>query len=211
MFFRTDEQDYRINATPGRITRTIQHKGSRKITFFKEPFIGEDGEVVREPLMSVGLGQPGRKMIFLSRNDSGTISGNVMDIDNQKFPDNTIRVINISDQKVKARIEDTVKEVGAMAIEDFRIKNSKSRFLVPLLIAGHNGKDIYKIEDRKMAMQQGGRKMLLLYPRMNKANELAYTQFTIRPPGFVGNSSDKELKESDVDINDRRYIRSGDR
>ena len=211
MFFRSDEEDFRINAIPGKMTKTIQYKGSRKMMFFKEPVLGPDGEMIREPLLNLNLSRPGRKLVFLTRTEQGVISGKVMDIDNQGFSENVVRIMNVSQQKVKAKVGESVDDIPAMGLKDFRVDYDKKRFLVPLLIAGHNGEDIYKIEDRKMAMTQGGRKMLLLFPRRNNPNELTYTQFTIQPPGFLFNSSDKKLKDARVDDNDRAYIRSGDR
>jgi hypothetical protein len=119
--------------------------------------------------------------------------------------------MNYSQQSVKAKIGSKSLDLAPMSNADVKLNDKNVRFLVELIMVGHNGEELYLIEKTRMTMKQGGRKMLLLFPKANNPKELTYSKFTILDQPFRANFSDEELDPADIPEYDRAYIRFEDR
>ncbi|MEM0964948.1 MAG: hypothetical protein AAGJ81_02190 [Verrucomicrobiota bacterium] len=194
LHFRNNEKDFRINTIPGSLTRTIRYQGNPNFFFFK-PETSAEGEITRIPLVNINLGKPGRKIIFLTRDEKQRISARVMHVGRETLPENTVRVMNFSQQSAVIRVDEEDARLNSMDAEDFRIKSDKPRFRVRLAMAGHDGESTYVFENKKMAMAQGARELILLYPNPREPQKLTYSLFPIRDEPFQSNYSDAEISD----------------
>lgn len=189
-----DGKFYKINAMPGSLTRGLQYRGSPKMSFY------DAGMPITEetvPALITDLGVAGKKVILLTKTSSGQHAAKVLDVENASFAPNTVRVLNFSQQPVRAKIDAEVTDLKPMAMNDFRVKNEKNRFLIRLAMAAQNGEETYLIENRRMGMRQAERKLILLYRKASDPDELTYAVYSIPQLEEAENFSDEDFAPID--------------
>lgn len=201
-----DEKFYQINAMPGTLTRGLQYRGDSKMAFYDASLPITEETV---PTLVADLGVAGKKVILLSKSSGGQLSANVLDVENTSFAPNTVRILNFSQQLVRAKIDDETSDLKPMAMSDFRVKNAKNRFLIRLAMAAQNGEETYLIENRRMGMRQAERKLVLLYRKANDPDELTYAVYSIPEVEEAENFSDEDFAPIDPDQFDTGGYSSG--
>lgn len=202
----TDEKFYQINAMPGPLTRGLLYRGGSEMAFYdaSQPITEET-----VPTLVTDLGVAGKKVILLSKSSSGQLTANVLDVENTNFAPNTVRVLNFSQQPVRAKIDDQTKDLKPMALNDFRVQNVKKRFLIRLAMAAQNEEETYLIENRRMGMRQAERKLILLYRKASDPDELTYAVYSIPQLEEAENFSDEDFAPIDPDQFDTGGYSSG--
>lgn len=208
-FYTSEETDFRINAYAGSISRSIRYDGPREFVLFDKELSAE-GEVIRIPKLTIDLGRPGPKMLVLTTNSEGKLLGWVIPTDKSKFPDSTVRVFNFSTQPVKVKVQETAKDLSKMSIGDFAIKMDQQRAMVGFTVAAYANGNGYLVARKRIGMAQGGRRLIVLFPKPTKPEELTFTNLTIDSGPFLRNYSDKKITTGDTQYQDS-YIPAAQR
>ncbi|MGC6455230.1 MAG: hypothetical protein ACON39_06720 [Coraliomargaritaceae bacterium] len=201
LFYTGEDEDFRINAFHGSLSRTIRYDGPSQFMFFDRK-VSELGEVIRTPLVELNLGRPGPKIILLTTKEDGTIIGRVLRTDKRNFPDNVVRVLNYSDQPTRVQVQNTADDLPVRSINDFSVEMDDERAMVPLIIAGFTDGEAHLVARRKIGMRDGGRELVIIYshPRDNK--KLSYALHSVAEQTFYGNFSDKKVSEKNTEYHD---------
>lgn len=194
--FSTEGEVFQINALQSSLTRGMNYKGPQVLTFFKEVPNGEGG-LTRQPIISTNLGKPGVKIVILKRASSGQLTSSVIDIDEVQFKSDSIRILNFSDQPVKAKVGESIATLKSMSSHDFAVKAEKRNILVNIAMAGFDGEKVYIIENRRFGIRKGRRKLFILHNKASRPSKVYYTVFTIPNERKIVNFSDEDLQEID--------------
>lgn len=187
--FQVGDEVYNLRAIEGGMSREFGYRGAKDLVFLKQ-IKGPEGEILYEPLVTADLGSVGRKLVVVLRNPSGDLVAHSFDIDARDFLPNTVRLINFSQQVIKAQVGEPVAVVESMGVHDYKVEGDARKFLVSLIMVASDGKKPYVIEKRRFAAAQNGRKVLLLYHNPRKLEQVTYVSFTIGAVPPFENSSD---------------------
>jgi hypothetical protein len=208
-FYASEERDFRINAYAGSISRSIRYDGGSEFVLFDKQ-LNEEGEEVRIPKIRIDLGRPGPKILVLTTNSEDNLIGRVLPTDERNFAKNAVRIFNFSTQPVKVQVQDTSKEIGQMAIEDFAVKMDKPRAMIAFTVAAYANGNGYLVARKRIGMPNGGRKFIVLFPSPTNPDQLTFTNLSINSGPLVDNYSDEEVRETDSDYYDS-YIPAAQR
>ncbi|MGJ8639035.1 MAG: hypothetical protein ACSHYA_06540 [Opitutaceae bacterium] len=185
---------FQINAMPGELTRTLKYRGSSQMALYAG---GQPVTEESQPKLLTELGASGSKVVLITQSATGKLASKVLDVRSGNFAPNTVRVLNFSDQPIRAKVDQEVRSLKPMAANDFPIKDKRARFLIRLAIAGQNDDEVYLIEKRRLAMRQGERKLLLLHNQQRDPDEVTYSMYSIPIATDVENYSDDEYEKID--------------
>ncbi|MGC6455963.1 MAG: hypothetical protein ACON46_05480 [Coraliomargaritaceae bacterium] len=210
--FRTDEKIYHLSAAEESISRTFIYRGSDPLVFYRE-VTSPEGEEIYQPLVSAQLGQPGRKLIVIVRNEVGALQAFTFSMNKDIFLPGTVRLLNFSKQLVRAKIAENTAEVRSMGIHDFQVEGESRKFIVSLILAADDGEEIYLIEKRRFAVSKNGRKLLFIYPDSKKLDRVTYGSYRFGSLPKGGNFSDAVMDIVDFEaqrLEEWRNARQGE-
>lgn len=193
--FKTGDDVFNLSVIEGSMSRDFSYRGLKDLVFLKE-VKGPEGELLYQPLVSAQLGAPGRKLIVVLRKSTGALVAYPFDIDAKDFRPNTVRLINLSQQMIKAQVGEPVAIVDAMSVHDYKVEGDARKFLVSLIIVASDGENPYVIEKRRLAAAKNGRKVLLLFHDPRRLGKVTYASYTIGAVPPFENSSDRPVAES---------------
>lgn len=198
--FEEDGEVFQIGARNRRITRAFKYTGNRQLVFFEEIPDGQGG-LIRKALVATDLGSPGFKIIVLAkRKQEGSYVSFRLDTDQASFKDNSIRMVNFSNQVLKGKVVDMVKTIQPRSLQDFKLP-SERRPMVTLAIAGDDGEDAYLIDKRRVGMRKNERKMILLYQSTRNPKRVEYSTFIVPDEDLLAeNRSDADLDDIDISV-----------
>ena len=149
-------------------------------------------------------------MLVLTADSEDKLIGWVVPNDKDKFPENTFRVLNFSTQSVKVKVQDLAKDLSRTSIGDFSIQIDKPRAMVGFTVAAYANGNRYLVARRRIGMAQGGRRLIVLFPRSTEPEALTVTNLTIDSGPFLRNYSDREITRGDTVYHDS-YIPAAQR
>ena len=209
--FRSDDQIISLSVRESSISRTFVYRGIDPLVFFKE-VISPEGEVVFRPLVNVKLGDPGRKLITLVRNEAGSLQAYYFDMREEAFLPGTIRLVNFSKHPVRAKLGQDNAEIQPFKMHDYKVDGKTKKFLCALILGAYDEQGFYIIERRRLVATKGGRKLLFVYPDPQNPDRVTYANYRFEGISEHGNISDQEIEEIDFEaqrLNDRRMSREG--
>lgn len=177
-YYFNEKNPYKLNLLSGRISNDYFYSGLRQLTFFTEA-LGTSGEKIYQPSLQVDLGAPGRKLVVIIGNGKETYRAIAFEIGDRKLPRDYMKLINLSQQSVMAKVGEKRSTVDAMSSSNFLVSGITKRFRLPLALAVNRKGRIEVIEKRKMAFTQGGRKLLILYPNIRRPEDFSYLMHNV--------------------------------
>lgn len=193
---------YRIAALAGSMSRGFNYTGLSNLVFY-ESFNNDEGEKEYRPLVTAQMGDSGTKLVIVSRDPNNRLYAFAYDIDNANFKKGELRIVNLSRKLVAARVGDVGQKIKPMATEDFPLKGKDKRYLVRLAIAAMVDGEFSVVENRRYAVSQDSRKLIVIHQKTNNPSELGYTSFLVKDETEIENNSDAELESLDLsEIND---------
>ncbi|CAA6692405.1 MULTISPECIES: hypothetical protein [unclassified Lentimonas] len=197
--FLTEAEVYQVALERNTLSRKFQYKGGSEIGFFRDAAQAR-AETGGQAVFTVELGTPGEKVIIVSDTSGKGMSANVLDVSRSTFPENTLRVLNFSNQVTFAKVDDSTAEIQPNEMHDYSLdgRSPRSVFAFELAIAAIDEGETYLLEKRRMTAKQGGRKMILVHNQRQNFNRLTYKVFDIKPQAEVKNVSDRDLKSVDT-------------
>lgn len=196
--FENRGEVFTIQAHSHGMSSLFSYEGSPRLVFFKE-VAGDNGEIVRQPLTTVDLGEPGRRILFIRKAGNGRLYSSVIKIDPEFFKKDHLRIQNLSNHVVRARVSDGIETLQSLEGHDFKVDVEDGPPVVELLMAGHDGKEAYVIEKKHYVFRRGNRKMILLYNDRNKDMRVRYSSIFVRKaPEAVVNVSDEKEEQQDI-------------
>ena len=169
----------RVRAKESSLTRDLNYVGPSKFSFVKE-ITKPDGTVTYAPLFSADLGVEGRKCIVLIRDPNGRLVSKVFDISASKFPENTVRCINLSRNSIRAKVGSRINDLSPMLASDFTVNGDTQKFLVSFILAIVNktAKPVI-IENGRLTIRQGGRILVFLYHDPKDLSNVRYRRISL--------------------------------
>lgn len=196
--FENNGEVYSIQAQSYSLGSLFSYEGSPRLTFFKE-VIGADGEIIRQPLTRVDLGQAGRRIIFIRKKKSGRFASSVIRVDADLLKENHLRIQNLSNQAVHVKVANRFETLASLQGHDFSIDIEDGPPLVELTMGAVDGQKAYRIEKKKYVFRQGNRKMILLYNDASQRDRVDYSSIFVRNiPEKVVNVSDEKVLQEDI-------------
>jgi hypothetical protein len=201
LFYTSEEQDFRINAFSGSITRTIRYDGPRELVLFDKE-LDAAGEEVKIPKVRIDLGSPGEKMVILTNDSGDRLMGMVVPTDKRNFPENVVRVFNFSAQVVRVQVQNEVKDMTNMRMDDFAVEVKQPRDMVGFTVAAFKDGSGYLVARRRIGMPYGGRQFIVLFPNPSNPDRLTFTNLAIAEGPFLRNYSNEALTAAEVEYSD---------
>jgi hypothetical protein len=200
--FETQEEVFLVAAYVGKLTRYFRYVGEPELSFFRQREDGE-GKPVREPLLSVDLGEPGEKLIILMRTPSGALKAMVQDVGSGSLVLGDVRIMNFTRFEVAVRIGDVLTKVEGMRSRDITPAITKPRKMERLALAVMDGDMSRILENRRVLFRRDESKLILVHPNINAADTMAYTMISIESEGIPeDNVSDKAVELYDPNAPD---------
>lgn len=197
LFFLNKGKEYRIAAIEGDLSRAFAYKGPPVLTFYDESTNAEGGRVLL-PFTKVQLGKPGTKIIFLAKGRNSRYVSSVIEAGTAGFKVDHVRVANFSRQVVKAKVGEQVATIQPMRSYDYPVEGESRRFLVRLAMAVLEEGGFTFFENRRFAVKQGGRKLIVVHQKTNAPEVLDYTSIIVTDEQPSENISDEEVETLDV-------------
>lgn len=196
--FESDGEVFTVQAQSHGLSSLFSYEGAPELVFFKE-VVGDEGEMIRQPIVRANLGESGRRVVFIRKSKTGKCYSSVLKVDPSFFQENHLRIQNLSNQVVRAKVSNRIEDLSSLAGHDFAIELKQGPPVVELLMAAYDGERAYVIENKNYVFRQGNRKIILLYNDPKQGNQVRYSSINIvRAPSTVVNVSDEKTKQVDV-------------
>jgi hypothetical protein len=196
LLFLDKGTEYKIAAMEGNLSRAFKYTGSPLLTFYEESNNAEGARMLL-PLTRVQLGEPGTKIIFLAKDRNNRFVSSVIGAGTKDFKVDHVRVANFSRQVVKAKVGEQVADIKPMQSFDYPVQGESRRFLVRLAMAAMEDSEFNVFENRRFAVRQGGRKLIVVHQKTNSPDMLDYTSIIVEDQVPEENQSDEDVEALD--------------
>jgi hypothetical protein len=198
--FQTTTGVFRISATNKSLSNAFRYEGSEELIFFEETGIRDrDGQPMRQPLVRCRMGADGEKIVIIRKTVEEKYYSHVIDINAADFKKNRVRLFNLSDQPVRAKVGDEIQDLGSLQMAEYKVDTKGRRPIIALIIAAFDGENPYVVKKKKMLFRPDTKKLLLTYDSPRDPDKVIYSEFVLSDyDKDFKNISDKDLPEIDT-------------
>ena len=107
-----------------------------------------------------------------------------------------VRVVN-STVSYSCVVGEQVANIDSMQFFDYAVQGDSRRFLVRLAMAAMEESEFNVFENRRFAVRQGGRKLIVVHQKINSPNLLDYTSIIVEDQVPKENQSDEDVEALD--------------
>lgn len=180
--FESEEVVESVVARPGSTTEAFSYIGPPQLVFFRQQ-VSANGEIERVPLLSTTVGTVGEKLILVIRDPSGLFKGRVLDVGLGQFSAGNVRIINLSQFPVLAKLGEERVQLDRSGAHDFKLSGDKKRYVLRLSMAVKNEDEFDLLEDCNFGLRSNGRKLILIHPSQRNPQELVYSTLVLASTG----------------------------